>query len=67
MNRIEMLRKKCDEVGVELKASGNGKYWTTAICMGAFAAGAQCVSASNTFQIVDDLPVFERLYSKYQY
>ena len=67
MDRILLLKKKCDEVGLELKASGNGKYWTTAICMGAFAAGAQCVSASNTFQIVDDLPVFEALYSRYQY
>ena len=65
MHRIQLLKKKCDEVGLELKASGNGKYWTTAICMGAYAAGAQCVSASNTFQIVDDLPIFEELYGKY--
>lgn len=67
MNRIQLLKAKCDEVGLELKASGNGKYWTTAIVMGAYAAGAQCISASNSFQIVDDLPVFEELYGKYSF
>ena len=67
MSRIKQLRKKADELGLGLKASGNGKHWTTAIVMGAYAAGADYVSASNTFEIVDDLPVFEELYSKYDY
>lgn len=67
MNRIQKLRKKADELGLGLKASGNGKYWTTAILMGAYAAGADLVSASNTFEIVDDLPIFEELYSKYEF
>lgn len=67
LNRIQGLRKKADELGLGLKASGNGTYWTTAILMGAYAAGADLVSASNTFDIVDDLPVFEELYSRYEY
>lgn len=67
LNRIRLLRKKCDELGIGLKASGNGKYWTTAICMGVYAAGADYVSASNTFEIVDDLPAFEEIYAKYTY
>ena len=67
LNRIELLRKKCDELNIGLKASGNGKYWTTAICMGVFAAGADYVSASNTFDIVDDLPYFESVYSHYHF
>lgn len=66
LHRIADLKKKCDEVGLQLKASGNGKYWTTAICLGAYAAGAVCVSASNTFQIVDDLPYALDLYGKYE-
>ncbi len=67
MHRVRELKKKCDEVGIRLKTSGNGKYWTNAIVMGNIAAGAECISASNTFQIVDDLPIFEELYSKYEF
>ncbi|MCI8327817.1 MAG: hypothetical protein HFI37_08615 [Lachnospiraceae bacterium] len=67
MHRIKMVRALADEYGLGLKASGNGKYWTTAILMGAYAAGADCVSASNTFEIVDNLPIFEELYSKYEF
>ena len=64
LSRIKQLKAKCDEVGLRLKASGNGKYWTTAIIMGAYAAGAECISASNSFQIVDDLPVLLELFAK---
>lgn len=67
MHRVRELKAKCDEVGIRLKTSGNGKYWTNAIVMGCLAAGAECISASNTFRIVDDLPVFEELYSKYEF
>ncbi|MBQ6385219.1 MAG: hypothetical protein IJJ38_03500 [Lachnospiraceae bacterium] len=66
MSRVQQLKAKCDEVGLRLKTSGNGKYWTTAIVMGEYAIGAECISASNSFQIVDDLPVFEALYSQYE-
>ncbi len=62
MNRIEKVIKRLEGTGVKLKASGCGKFWSTAIVVGALNAGAEYSSMSNAPQIVDELPIFERLY-----
>jgi deoxyribose-phosphate aldolase len=61
MNRIRELRAYLTKA--QLKASGNGKYWSGAIAMGAFAAGADCISASNAPQIADELAAVKEVYS----
>jgi len=60
LSRIVELKSRLSTA--KLKASGNGKHWTSAIVMGAFAAGADCVSGSNMPQVVDELPFFEQIY-----
>ena len=63
MNRIQAVLKRLEGTGVKLKASGCGKFWSTAVVVGALNAGAEYSSMSNAPQIVDELPIFEALYS----
>jgi deoxyribose-phosphate aldolase len=61
ITRIKALRERLTSAG--LKASGNGKHWHTLITMGVLAAGADFISATNVPQIVDELPIFEDIFS----
>jgi deoxyribose-phosphate aldolase len=64
MNRIKNVLKRLEGTNVRLKASGCGKFWTTAVVVGALSAGAEYSSLSNAPQVVDELPLFEEFYSK---
>jgi deoxyribose-phosphate aldolase len=60
ISRIADLRRRL--TNAKLKASGNGKHWTSAVVLGVLAAGADCVSGSNMPQVIDEFPYFEKIY-----
>jgi deoxyribose-phosphate aldolase len=43
--------------------AGTCKFWTTSIALGCLVAGADLIGTRSGAQIIDELPMFEKIYS----
>lgn len=51
----------------KIKVAGTGRFWTTAVALGCVAAGADIIGTRAGEQIIDELPIFEDLFSNIEF
>lgn len=65
MSRLVKLRAALSDA--KLKVSGTGNFWMTAILLGSLAAGGDIFGCHDGEQLINELPLFEEIYSKIQF
>jgi deoxyribose-phosphate aldolase len=67
MSIMKLMRDTLDGSGVKIKLAGTGRFWTTAVALGCVAAGADLVGTRAGDQIIQELPLFEEIFSRIQF
>ncbi len=62
MATVKLMRDSVPS-SVGIKVAGTGRFWTPEIALGAILAGADLIGTRSGPQIIDELPIFEQVYS----
>ncbi|MGD8400803.1 MAG: deoxyribose-phosphate aldolase [Bacillota bacterium] len=62
LEEVKLMRDSVPS-NIGVKVAGTGKFWTTSIALGCLVAGADLIGTRSGAQIIDELPMFEKIYS----
>jgi len=62
LEEVKLMRESVSP-NIGIKVAGTGNFWTTEIAIGCLLAGADLIGTRNGDKIIDELPLFEKVYS----